>query len=103
MRKQNMAGYSDFFKFDNGCVGLCCAFVIQHLCISPFHDDIQRHRLRVGRRRISDKTGKSDFTYAHRGEDLPWDYHDYQIDIDNALLKGEIARIKYAYENPEDY
>lgn len=50
-----------------------------------------------------DKTGKSDFTYAHRGEDLPWDYHDYQIDIDNALLKGEIARIKYAYENPEDY
>ncbi|WP_415946662.1 IS1096 element passenger TnpR family protein [Ruminococcus bromii] len=50
-----------------------------------------------------DKTGKSDFTYAHRGEDLPWDYHDYQIDIDNVLLKGEIARIKYAYENPEDY
>lgn len=50
-----------------------------------------------------DKTGKSDFTYAHRGEDLPWDYHDYQIDIDNTLLKGEISKIKYAYENPEDY
>lgn len=50
-----------------------------------------------------DKTGKSDFTYAHRGEDLPWDYRDYQIDIDNTLLKGEIAKIKYAYENPEDY
>lgn len=51
-----------------------------------------------------DKTGKSDFIYAHKGEHLPWDYHDYQIDIDNALLKGEIAKIKSAYENPvEDF
>ena len=49
MREQNMARYSDFLKFDNGCVGLCCAFVIQHLCVSSVHDDIQRYRLRVGR------------------------------------------------------
>lgn len=47
-----------------------------------------------------DKTGKSDFIYAHKGEHLPWDYHNYQIDIDNCLLKGEIAKIKSAYENP---
>ena len=46
-----------------------------------------------------DKTGKSDFIYAHKGEHLPWDYHNYQIDIDNCLLKGEIAKIKSAYEN----
>ena len=51
-----------------------------------------------------DKTGKSDFIYAHRGERAPWDYRDYRIDIDNALLKGEIAKIKSAYENPiEDF
>lgn len=51
-----------------------------------------------------DKTGKSDFIYAHKGEHLPWDYHNYQIDIDNCLLKGEIAKIKSAYENPvEDF
>lgn len=51
-----------------------------------------------------DKTGKSDFIYAHKGEHLPWDYHDYQIDIDNCLLKGEIAKIKSAYENSvEDF
>ena len=49
MREQNMARYSDFFKFDNGCVGLCRAFVIQHLCLSSVHDDIQRYKLRVGR------------------------------------------------------
>ena len=51
-----------------------------------------------------DKTGKSDFIYAHRGERAPWDYHNYQIDIDNCLLKGRIAKIKSAYENPiEDF
>ena len=49
-----------------------------------------------------DKSGKSDFIYAHRGERAPWDYRNYQIDIDNCLLKGEIARIKSAYENPEE-
>lgn len=48
-----------------------------------------------------DKTGKSDFIYAHRGERAPWDYRNYQIDIDNCLLKGRIAKIKSAYENPE--
>ena len=51
-----------------------------------------------------DKTGKSDFIYAHRGERTPWDYRNYQIDIDNCLLKGRIAKIKSAYENPiEDF
>ncbi len=51
-----------------------------------------------------DKTGKSDIIYAHKGEHLPWDYRNYRIDIDNALLKGEIAQIKSAYENPvEDF
>lgn len=51
-----------------------------------------------------DKTGKSDFIYANKGEHLPWDYRNYQIDIDNCLLKGEIAKIKSAYENPvEDF
>ncbi|MBD9012797.1 MAG: plasmid pRiA4b ORF-3 family protein [Ruminococcus bromii] len=49
-----------------------------------------------------DKTGKSDFIYAHRGERAPWDYRNYQIDIDNCLLKGRIAKIKSAYENPEE-
>lgn len=51
-----------------------------------------------------DKTAKSDFSYAHKGEHLPWDYRNYRIDIDNALLKGEISQIKTAYENPvEDF
>ena len=51
-----------------------------------------------------DKIGKSDFIYAHRGERAPWDYRNYQIDIDNCLLKGRIAKIKSAYENPiEDF
>ena len=50
-----------------------------------------------------DKTGKSDFIYAHKGERVPWDYRNYRIDIDNCLIKGEIAQIKSAYENPEDY
>lgn len=51
-----------------------------------------------------DKTGKSDFIYANKGEHLPWDYRNYQIDIDNCLLKDEIAKIKSAYENPvEDF
>lgn len=51
-----------------------------------------------------DKTGKSDFIYAHKGEHLPWDYRNYRIDTDNCLLKGEIAQIKSAYENPvEDF
>ena len=51
-----------------------------------------------------DKIGKSDFIYAHRGERAPWDYHNYQIDIDNCLLKGRIAKIKSAYENSiEDF
>ena len=49
-----------------------------------------------------DKIGKSDFIYAHRGERAPWDYRNYQIDIDNCLLKGRIAKIKSAYENPEE-
>ena len=50
-----------------------------------------------------DETGNSDFIYAHRGEHAHWDYRNYRIDIDNCLLKGEIAKIKSAYENPEDY
>lgn len=51
-----------------------------------------------------DKTGKSDFIYAHKGEHLPWDYRNYRIDTDNCLIKGEIAQIKSAYENPvEDF
>lgn len=51
-----------------------------------------------------DETGNSDFIYAYKGEHLPWDYRNYRIDIDNCLLKGEIARIKSAYENPvEDF
>ncbi len=179
-----MARYSDFLKFDNGCVGLCRAFVIQHLCLSSVHDDIQRYKLarvddedfetkpklmsetKLGNLKLEigdkihmiydfgeeqefeitllsdeempkgsgraypkvsdgagrgiiddmsaedlldlikkiDKAGKSDFIYAHRGERAPWDYHNYQIDIDNCLLKGRIAKIKSAYENPiEDF
>lgn len=50
-----------------------------------------------------DETGNSDFIYAHKGEHAPWDYRNYRIDIDNCLLKGKIAKIKSAYENPEDY
>ncbi len=50
-----------------------------------------------------DKTGNSDFIYAHKGERVPWDYRNYRIDTDNCLIKGEITKIKSAYENPEDY
>lgn len=39
-----------------------------------------------------DINGKSDYYYMCVGtHEMIWDYRDYKIDCDNALLKGQIA------------
>ena len=49
-----------------------------------------------------DKTGSSGIQYAGDGiifDNMPdWDYRNYNIEYDNCLLKGEIARIAEGYE-----
>lgn len=45
-----------------------------------------------------DKTGRSDVTYLCQDErERIWDYRDYDIVSDNALLKGQIAQIADGY------
>lgn len=54
-----------------------------------------------------DKDGHSEIYYSSRGSSrgsssIPeWDYRDYRIDLDNALLKGEIEMIRDGYEGYE--
>ena len=51
----------------------------------------------------TDKNGKSDFEKENSfGDMIIWDYHDYKIDYDNCLLKGEISMIREAYETESD-
>ena len=49
-----------------------------------------------------DRTGISRFQYMTPYEKMiPWDYRNYDLEIDNALLKGDIKRVQLAYEERE--
>lgn len=49
-----------------------------------------------------DRTGVSRFQYMTPYEKMiPWDYRNYDLEIDNALLKGDINRVQLAYEERE--
>lgn len=52
-----------------------------------------------------DKTGKSDYRCQSKygNFEYTWDYRDYRIDYDNALLKGEIEQIEDAYSYFEQF
>lgn len=47
--------------------------------------------------------GSSTFCYDAKQSEVAWDYRKYDIDIDNMLLKGEIARIADGYSAFEAY
>ncbi len=47
----------------------------------------------------TDKNGKSDFkVWVSENHEIIWDYRDYNINYDNAMLKGEISLIQEGYE-----
>ena len=48
----------------------------------------------------TDEDGHSEIYYSRSGSShIPeWDYRNYRIDLDNALLKGEIEKIRDGYE-----
>lgn len=50
-----------------------------------------------------DATGISKFYYSAQNPHSPWDYRDYNIDIDNALLKGDIEAIADGYAPFAEY
>lgn len=50
-----------------------------------------------------DKTGKSEHSVQTEYGSQFWDYRDYRLDLDNGLLKGEIARIEDAYSSFEQF
>ncbi len=48
----------------------------------------------------TDKNGKSDFrVWVSEKHEIIWDYRDYNIKYDNALLKGKISLIQEGYED----
>ena len=51
-----------------------------------------------------DIMGHSDTHYSSYGDDngTEWDYRNYRLDIDNALLKGRIDYIRDGYEGYDD-
>ena len=49
-----------------------------------------------------DRTGVSRFQYMTTYEKMiPWDYRNYDLEIDNALLKGDVTQVQFAYEERE--
>ena len=54
--------------------------------------------------RKTNEDGHSEIYYSSDGfDDVPeWDYRNYRVDWDNALLKGIIDRIRDGYENYEE-
>lgn len=49
-----------------------------------------------------DRTGVSRFQYMTASEEMiPWDYREYDLEMDNALLKGGVHRVQDAYEECE--
>lgn len=50
-----------------------------------------------------DCAGVSRFKYLNKFEkEIFWDYRNYDIEIDNAQLKGEVSQIQSAYEERDD-
>ena len=46
-----------------------------------------------------DRTGVSRFQYMTASQEMiPWDYREYDLEMDNALLKGGVHRVQDAYE-----
>lgn len=66
-------------------------------------DDMPAFELLEAIKKI-DESGNSEICYSRYGfEDAPeWDYRNYEIDVDNFLLKGTIDRIRDGYENYEE-
>ena len=66
-------------------------------------DDMPPEELAEALRKI-DLDGHSGIYYSSSGfVDVPeWDYRNYSINLDNALLKGTIERIRDGYENHEN-
>lgn len=50
-----------------------------------------------------DKTGTSTFYYSAQNPRFPWDYREYSIKIDNALLKGDAEAIADGYAPFAEY
>ena len=49
-----------------------------------------------------DRTGVSRFQYMTASQEMiPWDYREYDLEMDNALLKGGVHRVQDAYEECE--
>ena len=49
-----------------------------------------------------DRTGVSRFQYMTPYEKMiHWDYRNYDLEIDNALLKGDVNQVQFAYEERE--
>ncbi len=62
-------------------------------------DDMHVDEL-VGIINATDKNGKSDFkVWVSENHEIIWDYRDYNIKYDNALLKGDISLIQEGYED----
>ena len=51
----------------------------------------------------TDKNGSSQFCYEAKRPEVVWDYRQYDIQLDNLLLKGEIERIADGYSAFEAY
>lgn len=66
-------------------------------------DDMLSRELAETIRKI-DLDGHSGIYYSSNGDDdaPEWDYRNYRIDLDNALLKGTIGRIRDGYEGCGD-
>lgn len=66
-------------------------------------DDMSDFELLDAIRKI-DADGHSEIYYSSCGFYNPpeWDYRNYDVDADNALLKGEIERIRDGYEDFDD-
>lgn len=50
-----------------------------------------------------DKNGSSSFYYEAKRPEVVWDYRNYDMQLDNLLLKGEIERIAEGYSAFEAY
>ena len=49
-----------------------------------------------------DRTRVSRYQYMTPYEKMiPWDYRNYDLDIDNAFLKGDVNQVQFAYEERE--
>lgn len=63
-------------------------------------DDMSDDELLSAIKRIDE--GKSSDIIYNTCANEPWDYRDYDISVDNALLKGKIRRIQDGYEDYDE-